>query len=97
MADRKGSYVEPSLSAVLKNGSEIQVGDRWRSRFALKPVIDDAADDASLEGNRTTRPLSRSRDALSRCTTLRRFEPLALLSVPRDSAGSVLCTASRLP
>lgn len=60
MADRKGSYVEPTLSAVLRNGSEILVGDRWRSRFALQPVIDDvpADDAASLEGKENTRPPS---------------------------------------
>ncbi|KAL1427145.1 hypothetical protein MTO96_017655 [Rhipicephalus appendiculatus] len=41
--ERKESYVEPSLAAIHRNGSELLVGDRWKilRPFALRPLADD--------------------------------------------------------
>lgn len=41
--ERKESYVEPSLAALHRNGSELLVGDRWKflRPLALRPLADD--------------------------------------------------------
>lgn len=79
--ERKESYVEPSLAALHRNGSELLVGDRWKSLrpFALRPLADD---DDCFEGKRRGETRRVFRVAVPRLLRYRCTRPVFISGFP---------------